>query len=111
MRLTRKRTIPTPYRRFESGVERITHAVTENVERDRRNEQGQSREHQEPPRLLVHVLRLGDHLAPVGGRRRDAQTKKRQAGLEHDSDGDQQRGIDDQLGQDIGQHVDEHDSP
>src|SRR5262245_41274587 len=107
-RRTRKRSILSGFL-DEAGVERVPDAVAEEVERERRQDQRETGEQQEPPGDLVVPLRVADHVAPAGRRRDDPDPQVGQGGLEHDRHRDEQRGVDDDGCDHVGQDVDEHD--
>ena len=52
---------------------------------------------------------VGDHRAPVRGRRLHAEAEKAEAGADDDHQSHQRRGVDDDRREDVGQHVPQHD--
>src|SRR3989440_12392785 len=76
-------------------VERVLHAIADEVERQHGEQQRHAREEQEPPGHVEDRRRLCEHLAPrrIGGLNTYAEEGER--GLEQDVRGDEQRGVDD----------------
>src|SRR4029078_704658 len=92
-------------------IERVTQAVAEEVERDRREENGEAREDQDPDVGLVDRRRLRQQVAPARRRRLDAQSEEREAGLGEDVRRNEDGRVDDDRRDEVRKEVRAHDSP
>src|SRR3989442_9479075 len=63
----------------ELRVEPVAHPVTQDVQREHRDQDGDAREDRDPPRLLDQPPPIGHHHAPPPPRRRDPPTQKRES--------------------------------
>src|SRR5437660_617064 len=80
---------------ISSHVQGIAQAITEQVERKRRNDEEETREENEPPCHVVESRGLVEKASPRSGIRRHAETEIREGSFEKDVVGDQQRRVDD----------------
>src|SRR5581483_10925181 len=64
-------------------VHRVPDAVTQQVERQRGDEQRDGGEHHVPPGLLVEARGVGENVAPARRRLLDPETEEGERGLEH----------------------------
>ena len=119
-RRTRKRiTLGLDVRRRLGGeepvgarVERVAHAVAEEVEGQRGDQQRDAGEEQEPPGDVGSSCERSSIIPPqsaVGGG--TPSPRKDSVASDDDHHRDQQRRVDDDRRQHVGQHVDEHDPP
>src|SRR5439155_1288720 len=73
-------------RRRQPRVERVTDAVSEEVEGEHGDRDGQPGEEDQPPMRHQRRQRLGQHIAPGRRRRRDADAEEPEGGLDDDGD-------------------------
>src|SRR3954471_1827824 len=92
-------------------VERVLHAVADQVERQHGEQQRHAREEQEPPGDVEDRRRLREHLAPRWLRGLDTHAEEGERRLEQDVRRDEQRGVDDDRGHEVGEDLAEHDPP
>src|SRR5690348_3872855 len=93
---------------LQTGIERIPDRVAEDVGGEDRDEDHDAWEVDQPGGVIEVALGLGQHVAPAGGRRLDAQAEEVEGRLDQDDLADAQAGRDDQHGQHVGQKVPEH---
>src|SRR4051812_19627241 len=91
-------------------IERVAQSVAEDVEREDRDGDHDSREQAEPRVAREHVLTVRDHRPPRGMRRLHAGAEEREPDLGEDRIRDDQREQHDDRGGDIGEQLREHDS-
>src|ERR1035441_1141846 len=89
-------------------VQSVLQSVAEQVEREHGQQQGKAREGHLPPSGVEDRRRRGDHLAPAGGRRTDADAEERQRSLQQDVQRDKQRRVDDHRSHQVRQDLAEH---
>src|SRR3954453_595632 len=87
------------------GVEGVAQAVTEEVEGEHGEEDGQSGRHHEPRVDLVPAGGGAEHAAPRRGGRLDADAEERQGGLEEDVRRDEEGRVDEDRREEVRQHL------
>src|SRR5437868_3702033 len=103
-----RRLIPPPACR-RPWIECVADSVPEQVEREHRQEQRASREREVPPRGVVDGRCLGQHLPPARPGRRDADSEERQRCFEQDVLRNDQRRVDDDRRDEVGEKLAEDD--
>src|SRR5262245_23931947 len=117
--ITQSTTTPSARRRMRKAVtggrgarlwvECVAHAVAEQVERQRREQERGGREEHVPPGHLVEAERLRQHVPPRRGGWDHAEAEKGQRRLEHDRGGDQEGHVDEHGREQVREDVHEHD--
>src|SRR5215216_5743152 len=87
------------------GVERVLQPVADEVEGEHGEEQREAGEEHEPPGVGEQLAGLGDHRAPRRRAAGDADAEERERRLEQDVGRDQQRRVDDQRREEVGENL------
>src|SRR5689334_12084522 len=93
---------------FQPGVECVPNRVAEDVRCQDGDEDHDAGEVDQPGGVVEVALRVGEHIAPAGGRRLDAQAEEVERRLDQDDLADAQARRDYENGQHVRQQVPEH---